>query len=58
MRPVPRCPLRPGEACTLCNAGASGPEDCPTVYLVMSDDDLRARLAELRRRETEPLRTA
>ena len=48
MRPVPKCPLRPGESCTLCNPGATGPEDCPTVYAVMTDPDLRVRLAVLR----------
>jgi hypothetical protein len=48
VRPEPKCPLRLGETCTLCNPGASGPEDCPTVYAVMTDADLRARLAELR----------
>jgi len=48
VRPVPQCPLRLGESCTLCNPGATGPEDCPTVYAVMTDPDLRARLAELR----------
>jgi hypothetical protein len=48
VRPVPKCPLRLGESCTLCNPGATGPEDCPTVYAVMTDPDLRARLAELR----------
>jgi hypothetical protein len=50
MRPVPQCPLRPGESCTLCNPGASGPQDCPTVYAVMTDPDLRVRLAEFRAR--------
>ena len=39
MRPVPKCPLRPGESCTLCIPGASGPEDCPTVYAVMTDSE-------------------
>lgn len=48
MRPVPRCPLAPGEPCTLCKPGATGPESCPTVWLVMQDPDLRTRLAELR----------
>jgi len=48
VRAVPKCPLRLGESCTLCNPGATGPEDCPTVYAVMTDADLRARLAELR----------
>ena len=48
-RPVPRCPIRPGEACGLCVPGVSGPEDCGLVYLVMNDPELRERLAELRR---------
>lgn len=51
MRAEPKCPLRPGEACTLCEPGASGPETCPAVYLVMTDPDLRAQWAELRRAE-------
>ena len=46
-RPVPRCPIRPGDACTLCFPGATGPEDCGLVWQVMQDPDLRARLAEL-----------
>ncbi len=36
-----RCPLRPGEPCTLCQLDVTGPQDCPLVYLVMSDDELR-----------------
>ena len=40
--------MRPGDACSLCVPGATGPEDCPLVTLVMDDPDLRARLAELR----------
>jgi len=36
------CPLRPGEHCRLCQGGATGPRDCPLVYLVMTDDELRA----------------
>jgi hypothetical protein len=47
-RPDPRCPLRPGEMCSLCVPGATGPQDCQTVALVMSDPDLRAELARLR----------
>lgn len=43
------CPVRPGDACSLCVPGAKGPEDCSLVALVMSDPDLRARLADLRR---------
>ncbi len=36
-----RCPLRPGQPCTLCQLDVTGPQDCPLVYLVMSDDELR-----------------
>jgi hypothetical protein len=46
--PVPRCPIRQGDPCTLCVPGATGPQDCGLVYLVMSDPDLRDRLRELR----------
>lgn len=46
--PDARCPLRPGDMCTLCVPGATGPQDCPTVAEVMRDPELRARLAELR----------
>ena len=42
------CPLRPGEPCTACHPEASGPGDCPTVALVMDDDDLRAELTRRR----------
>jgi hypothetical protein len=41
---VPKCPLRPGQACTLCLPGAPGPQDCGAVYLVLSDPELRAEL--------------
>ncbi|WP_165372472.1 DUF6767 domain-containing protein [Nocardioides iriomotensis] len=54
MPAVPRCPLRPGEPCTLCEPGATGPEDCAAVYLVMSDPGLRERLGELRRAQATP----
>ena len=43
--------MRPGDACSLCQPGVSGPEDCGLVWLVMQDPDLRARLAELQREE-------
>jgi hypothetical protein len=33
--------------------GASGPEDCTLVQLVMSDPDLRAELARLRQEYSE-----
>lgn len=43
------CPLRPGEPCTLCHPEANlGPQDCPTVAIVMDDPDLRAELARRR----------
>ncbi len=43
-----QCPLRPGEPCTLCHPEADGPQSCPTVAIVMADDDLRAELARRR----------
>ncbi|WP_432969196.1 DUF6767 domain-containing protein [Dactylosporangium sp. CA-233914] len=49
-RPDPRCPLRPGQPCTLCHPNATGPQDCPVVYLVMSDDELREGLHQFRHR--------
>jgi hypothetical protein len=55
VRPEPKCPLRPGETCTLCEPGASGPEDCAAVYLVMTDPDLRERWVALRRAERQAL---
>ena len=48
-KPVPQCPIRLGEACSLCEPGVTGPEDCGLVWLVMTDPELRERLAELRR---------
>jgi len=47
-QPEPGCPIRPGDACSLCVPGASGPQDCGLVYLVMSDPDLRDRLHQIR----------
>ncbi len=47
-QPVPRCPIRVGEPCTLCVPGVSGPDDCGLVYLVRSDPELAQRLADLR----------
>jgi hypothetical protein len=40
----PLCPIRIGDHCSLCHPGASGPETCGLVYLVMSDDPLREEL--------------
>ena len=40
-----QCPLRPGQPCTLCHPEAHlGPQDCPTVSIVMEDADLRGML--------------
>lgn len=46
---MPQCPIRPGEECHLCVPGATGPQDCTTVKLVMADPELRAQLQELRK---------
>jgi len=47
--PAAACPLRPGHPCTLCHPDAkTGPQDCPTVALVMDDDELRAELSRKR----------
>lgn len=39
-----KCPLRPGDPCSLCVPGANGPHDCQTVRLVMEDPELREML--------------
>lgn len=49
-RPDAKCPLRPGEPCTLCQASVTGPQDCGLVYLVMDDPDYREALAASKRR--------
>ncbi|REF36759.1 DUF6767 domain-containing protein [Thermasporomyces composti] len=46
--PTPMCPIRVGDACTLCVPGATGPQDCGLVYLVRSDPELREQLAARR----------
>jgi hypothetical protein len=43
-RRVIKCPIRPGEPCTLCQLDVTGPEDCGLVYLVMHDPELREGL--------------
>jgi hypothetical protein len=48
VRPEAQCPIRPGDACSLCQPGATGPQDCALVYLVMSDPDLREELTRVR----------
>jgi hypothetical protein len=54
----PRCPIRLGEACSLCSPGATGPKDCGLVYLVMDDPDLRDELARMRTELRSELREA
>jgi hypothetical protein len=51
--PEAKCPIRPGDACSLCQPGATGPKDCGLVYLVMSDPDLREELDRVRRYQLE-----
>ena len=51
----PRCPIRLGEACSLCTPGATGPQDCGLVYLVMEDTDLREELARMRAEQRSEL---
>jgi hypothetical protein len=46
----PECPLRPGDGCNLCVPGATGPETCGLVYLVLTDHELCVALARLRGR--------
>lgn len=38
------CPIRIGDPCSLCHPGASDPQSCGLVYLVMSDPELREEL--------------
>lgn len=40
-KPQPKCPIRPGDPCSLCTPGADGPHNCGLVYLVMDDPELR-----------------
>jgi len=47
-QPEQRCPIRPGDPCSLCVPGAAGPQNCGLVYLVMSDPDLRERLHQIK----------
>lgn len=51
--PEAQCPIRPGDPCSLCQPGATGPQDCALVYLVMNDPDLREELNRLRTRRLE-----
>jgi hypothetical protein len=46
-RPEPKCPIRPGDTCSLCFPGADGPHNCGLVWLVMDDDAQRDELHEI-----------
>jgi hypothetical protein len=46
--PTALCPIRLGESCSLCFPGATGPQDCGLVHLVMRDPELREDLSRLR----------
>ncbi len=46
-RPEAKCPIRPGDPCTLCFPGADGPQNCGLVWLVMDDEDQREELHEI-----------
>lgn len=48
-RPDAKCPLRPGEPCTLCQASVTGPQDCGLVYLIMDDPEAREAFAASKR---------
>lgn len=47
-RPAARCPIRPGDPCSLCMPGVTGPQDCGLVYLVQDDPEMAAELAARR----------
>lgn len=57
-RPTAKCPLRPGDPCSLCVPGSSGPQDCQTVRLVMGDPEMRELLREKQREWRERHRVA
>lgn len=46
--PEPKCPVRPGDSCSLCYPGATGPQDCGLVWLVREDPELSAELTRLK----------
>lgn len=52
-RPDAKCPLRPGDPCTLCQVNVTGPQDCGLVYLIMDDPEARDAWAENRRAQRE-----
>ena len=46
-QPEPSAPSAPETLLAVRVLGASGPQDCGLVYLVMSDPDLRDRLHQI-----------
>ncbi|MHB0929544.1 MAG: DUF6767 domain-containing protein [Candidatus Nanopelagicales bacterium] len=51
-RATAMCPLRLDQPCNLCHPDAMlGPQDCPTVAMVMTDPLLRDELNELKRQQ-------
>ncbi len=50
-RPDAKCPVRPGDPCSLCWPGATGPKDCGLVYLVKDDPELWALRTEMIRKQ-------
>lgn len=52
-RPDAKCPLRPGEPCTLCQMGVTGPQDCGIVYLIMDDPEAREEWVKARARQSQ-----
>ncbi len=53
------CPLRVGQPCTLCHPEAHrGPQDCPTVAIVMDDEELREEVMRRRRADVARRRAA
>lgn len=57
-RPDAKCPLRPGDPCTLCQVNVTGPQDCGLVYLIMDDPEAREAWAENRRLQREHQRAS
>ncbi len=57
-RPDAKCPLRPGDPCTLCQVNVTGPQDCGLVYLIMDDSEAREAWAENRRLQREHQRAS
>ena len=50
-RPAAKCPVRPGDPCSLCWPGATGPADCGLVYLARNDPELWDLRSELLRKQ-------